>query len=599
MKGSPGITTEAQEQTSQSIRDGSASESSSRTQLARVAHHRILVLVIALIATLGAAGYAALQGSTYTGTSALTVASGSGNPTADAAVAQGYVEYFNQVFAKSPTADDIANASGADLSARTSATSSIVYISATTTNAEQAARSAEAAAQAFRDTVNVGLQQNVDRTVADLTKQLDAVKRGFGSEPASQSGLVSAQIDSLQNEIVQIQSTGSRNQLQDLKLDPVVLTSTPQIALNAGLGLAGGLILGVVVALVLGGIDDRLFTPEDVRRRLGLDTLASITARTGRLRAVQLRRLAAVVGLASTKPATLAVASVRRTTASGQIAEWVAAARAQQGQRTLLINADLDANRSESERRPGLGAFLTQPALELQALVVPGAVQGMLVLPAGNTAAADPYGPFRPDRVDELVKQASQLADVVVIATPPCAENPEAHAICAVADRTVLVLEKGAVRARDAVEVCAGLERVHATVWGAVIADARVGADQAPAAPGPVIANPPVITDQAPAAPAPVINDPRVGTDQGPAAPAPVIADPRVGTDQGPAAPGPVIADPPVGTDQAPVASGPGYSQTAERPRPTPRPRPRPAQAEDRSNGAGSVEPADRANARV
>jgi hypothetical protein len=93
-------------------------------QFYRVGHYRWMIIAIAIVAALLSAGYAWTQGTTYTGTSALIVSSGNTNPDADARVAQGYVEYFNQDFAKSSLGDRTALADGVSISAKTSATSS-------------------------------------------------------------------------------------------------------------------------------------------------------------------------------------------------------------------------------------------------------------------------------------------------------------------------------------------------------------------------------------------------------------------------------------------------------------------------------------------
>jgi Mrp family chromosome partitioning ATPase len=445
-------------------------------------HYRWLILAITVVAVLGSALHASLQSTTYTGTSALTVLSGTGNPDVDAHVAQGYVEYFNQGFASSRQGGPAAPPPDVTLSARTSATSALVYIEATAPTAELAGSSALTAAH-FRDTVNAGLRQNVDRTVAELNNKLDEVKKSWGTEPASQSGLVAAQIDSLQNEIIGVQSRGAYNQLQDLSLDPVVTSTSPRLLVNVLFGLVGGLILGAIAALVLGSVEARLITPYDVSRRLEIDTIASITGRTERLRVQQLKRLAMVVGLAELRrPTTLVVTSVEPTTTSPRIAESIAHFRALQGERTLLIRADL--HRDPVEQRPdrlGLGEFLSRSDLPLRELAIPGAVPGMLVVEPGHLAD-DPYSSFTPAQLDCLLEQAAQLADLVVVDAPAFGKSPEAHAICAVAERTLLVLESGATRARDAAEACDGLDQVKVNLWAAVIASAEVS--RTPLSPG-------------------------------------------------------------------------------------------------------------------
>jgi MinD-like ATPase involved in chromosome partitioning or flagellar assembly len=87
----------------------------------------------------------------------------------------------------------------------------------------------------------------------------------------------------------------------------------------------------------------------------------------------------------------------------------------------------------------------------------------------------DPFALYAPERCAELVNQASELADLVVIAAPPLVDAGEAHAICAAADRTILVLEENSTRSRDALVACERLSRVHADVQGVVLAHRSVG----------------------------------------------------------------------------------------------------------------------------
>ncbi|MGD9530246.1 MAG: CpsD/CapB family tyrosine-protein kinase, partial [Pseudonocardia sp.] len=199
------------------------------------------------------------------------------------------------------------------------------------------------------------------------------------------------------------------------------------------------------------------------------------------------------------QPATLAVTAVRSAKLSAQVAEGVAFYRAQQGQRTLLIRADLDPGRHHPgyPGRPGLGEFLAgRPGVRLQPIVVRDALSGMLVLPAG-TARDDPYSLFAPDRFVDVVEQAGRLADLVVIDAPPVIEAAEAQVICASADRTILVIEEGVTKSSDAVEARERLERVHVQMLGAVLGRSAEGASL-PRAAAPVSSSPRQATNGAP-----------------------------------------------------------------------------------------------------
>lgn len=447
-----------------------------QVQLDRVRRRKWLIVVITAIAVVGSVAYSLLSPTTYTGTSTLIVSSGN-RAEEDAVLAQGYVEYVNEESAQEALLQ-AARLSDVDFEARTGASSPIVYIDATASNAQLAGTAATTLARTFREQVNAGVQAGADSTIAALRAQLEAAQNALGSTSATnpQGAAISAQIESLQDEILQVQREAIGNQLKDLQLTPAVTSTQPDPVVNAVLALFGGLILGVAAALALAGAEDRITSPQEIRQRVGLDTLAVISG--GRSdsgtaqRAEQLKGLANVVSLSDmSQPATLAVTAVRSARLSAQVAEGVAFYRAQQGQRTLLIRADLDPGRHHPgyPGRPGLGEFLAgRPGMRLQPIVVRDALSGMLVLPAG-TARDDPYSLFAPDRFVDVVEQAGRLADLVVIDAPPVIEAAEAQVICASADRTILVLEEGVTKASDAVEARERLERVHVQLLGAVL----------------------------------------------------------------------------------------------------------------------------------
>lgn len=447
-----------------------------QVQLDRIRRRRWLIGVITAIAVVGSVAYSLLSPTVFTGTATLTVSSG-GRADEDAVLSQGYVEYLGEDSAKEALIA-AARLSDVNFDARTGASSPIIYIDATASDANLAGTAAKTLATTFRDQVNASVQAGADSTIAALRTQLEAAQTALQVPLTSdaQKQVIGTQISSLQDEILKVQSNAIGNQLKDLNLTPAVTSKAPDPVVNGILALFGGLILGAAAALALAGAEDRVVSPQEVRQRVGLDTLAVVSG--GRSdsstsqRAEQLKGLANVVSLSDmSQPATLAVTSVRSSRLSAQVAEGVAFYRAQQGQRTLLIRADLDPGRHHPgyPGRPGLGEFLAgRPGMRLQPIVVRDALSGMLVLPAG-TARDDPYSLFAPDRFVDVIEQAGRLADLVVIDAPPVIEAAEAQVICASADRTILVLEEGVTKSSDAVEARQRLERVHVQLLGAVL----------------------------------------------------------------------------------------------------------------------------------
>lgn len=456
-----------------------------QAQLDRIRRRQKLVVVIMLLAMVGAVVFAFVGGTTYTGRAALTVSSDR-PPEQDATLAQGYVEYFNQDFAQDSLRERSAVPDSTSFAAVNSAASPIIYVEATAPTAEEAMNGAQMLAVAFRDEINGSIQAQSEGTIAGLRAQIDEINAQLGAAGANEATQLSNQLGGVQERILQVQSETANNQLKDLSLNAGVTSAEPNLVQNALLGLVGGLILGVVAALALALAEDRLVTPQEVRERLDLDTLAVIKRAGGEsLREQQLKSLANVVSLSDmSRPAVLAVTSPRESRLSSEVAVALALYRSQQGERTLLIRADLDSSRQPSAHRgrQGLGDFLAaRPGTRLQPMVVPNVLGSMLVLPAGSSRD-DPYALFGPERFVDAVQQASMLADLIVIDAPPIVEAAEAQVICSSADRTILVVDEGVTRGADAVEAKERLDRVHADVLGVVIGQPGRGRSSSAAA---------------------------------------------------------------------------------------------------------------------
>jgi len=468
-----------------------------QVQLDRIRRRQWLIAVITAVAVVVSVVFSLLVPTTYTGTSTLIVSSGN-RAEEDAVLAQGYVEYVNEESAQAALLA-AARLSNVTFEARTGASSPIIYIDAQADSAQLAGTAAQTIARTFREQVNAGVQAGADSTITALRDQVDAAQTALGASLLNdpQRTALSAQINSLQDEIITVQSQAIGNQLKDLQLTPAVTAASPDALVNGVLALFGGLILGIAAALALAGAEDRIASPQEVRQRLGLDTLAVVSGGSSdsgtTQRAEQLKGLANVVSLSDmSQPAILAVTSVRSDRLSSQVAEGVAFYRAQQGQRTLLIRADLDPGRHTPGHpgRPGLGEFLAgRPGMRVQPIVLRDALSGMLVLPAG-TARDDPYSLFAPERFVDVVSQAGRLADLVVIDAPPVIDAAEAQVICASADRTILVLEEGVTKAADAIEARERLERVHVRLLGAVLGHSAEGASLVRSPSTPSLASP-------------------------------------------------------------------------------------------------------------
>jgi Mrp family chromosome partitioning ATPase len=93
---------------------------------------------------------------------------------------------------------------------------------------------------------------------------------------------------------------------------------------------------------------------------------------------------------------------------------------------------------------------------------------------APGAMPTDPYSLFKTDRIREVVAQAREHADLVVVDTPALLQAAEGQVISSGVDGTVLVLDSLGTQTGAAVEAKELLVRGQANILGVVLN--RVGA---------------------------------------------------------------------------------------------------------------------------
>ena len=287
--------------------------------------------------------------------------------------------------------------------------------------------------------------------------------------------------------------------------------AAPRVPLNLALGLLMGLGCGVGLAVLRELRDSRLHERIEVERTVGSPVLATIPRlrRPGPVlqaltvdqqlprrdkrsrRALEdanvtleaFRALAVDLKFSGGVPATGPIAIAVMSSAHGEgktlTACNLALTRASHGVQTLLIDADI--------RASGVAAFFRSPAPNygLSDLLARSAdfstvctrlqVQGrdtLSVIPAGSPT---PHSAELLESADmaQLLEQAKEQYDLIVIDTPPLTGITDATAIAAIVDGLILVV-RGGVTDRDALEeTLRRLGRVNGHVLGVVFNDVR------------------------------------------------------------------------------------------------------------------------------
>jgi hypothetical protein len=419
-----------------------------RAHFGRIWKRRFLVAAIALLAGLLAFGVAHRHpGTMYTGTATLIAVSDS-SPDETASLATGYVDMFIQPSYQRTLHAELGLPTDVSLTAETAGSSQIIFISATGPDEATAQRAAAGAADEFLGDVNGNLQASRDSLIDRMRRAIEA-----DAKATTAWNPVPAEID--MQDLINGVNADTTNDLQMLQSNAGVTAKSSGTKRTIAVALVGGLIFGCLLAWVLGAASRRLSGPAELMEKARIEPLVVIPAGGGPgvelQRERQLRQLAATVALLDVpKPAVVAVAAVERTPETGEIAESLARYRADHGARTVLVHADgtpapLDAVEGDIE------------SVAVKWLLVSSESGGRMreVFPVGDPR--DVHGLLGMEHLDKLVTSLRSRADLVVIGSPAVSESAESYMVCAVADRTVLVVAAGSsadsvVAARDQME---------------------------------------------------------------------------------------------------------------------------------------------------
>jgi tyrosine-protein kinase Etk/Wzc len=271
----------------------------------------------------------------------------------------------------------------------------------------------------------------------------------------------------------------------------------PKRRRDALLAAALGIFLGVGIALLLERMDDSVRTPDEVAEQLGLPVLGLIPAirieRNGSTPAPALmERL--VTHANPRSPVAEAYRSLRTNLAFTRARESMktiiltspgpadgksttvanlAITFAQQGQRTLLVDADLRRAVLDKTfsvpRSPGLTEVIVGE-VALEQAVSSTDVPNLHVLGSGQFPP-NPSELLGSTAMREVLRAAAEQFDVVLLDSPPLLAVTDAAVLSTLADGTILVVRMGAT-ARQAVRRSLGqLQAVHARTIGAVMND--------------------------------------------------------------------------------------------------------------------------------
>ena len=349
------------------------------------------------------------------------------------------------------------------------------------------------------------LQSRISSFDQTLTSLKDETKR-YPPRVADQARLLADErtqqkmYEQLQTELLQAQIAQSSEREVVRIIDQAAVPQWPVSPSRRRallLSVAFGLLLGVGLAVLLDRLDDSVKTPDEIRDQLGVNLLGSIP----RIKAekpvpgIQTNSVERLVTHADPRsPVAEAYRSLRTNLAFARAHEEMrtlvltspgpadgkstsvanlATTFAQQGQRTLLVDADLRRavldKTFDVPRSPGLTEVIVG-AVKLENAVHATSVPNLFVLSSGQFPP-NPSELLGSPAMRDVLRVAKEQFDVILLDSPPLLAVTDAAVLSTMVDGTILVVRLGST-AREAVRrAVSDLRKVHGRILGVLMND--------------------------------------------------------------------------------------------------------------------------------
>ena len=380
----------------------------------------------------------------------------------------------------------------------------LIRLNAQNENEQQAILIADTVAKHFVDQLKRMLSEpytqrnaNLQTQMSNLNEQIKTteaeIRKHSSARAMIQTDLARAQnsllesrtsYQSFQQDYQQLSVTAAEGADTILITEPAHIPHSPVLnkQLYTLFAVVIGMVIGLALAFALEILDDRINSPEDVVRKLGLTllgTIGKISAKEDKLVVVKeplsyiaenYRVLSTNIHVLKTKKHvnTLLITSPTPREGKSVTTANLAVVLAQGGLSVLVVDADLRLPTLhiffDLENQKGFSNLLMEENMEGLPL---HEVQGVKVITSGDVALS-PHQ-LKPQRLLALMQRFTQEADIVLIDCAPVLSCSDTLNLAALSDGVVLVMRTGQAEGNIAREAIQVLSQVNANILGVVL----------------------------------------------------------------------------------------------------------------------------------
>jgi len=265
---------------------------------------------------------------------------------------------------------------------------------------------------------------------------------------------------------------------------PPAIPSSPNIPNNLMFGLLGGVLLSAAVLAIKEQFDDTVRIPEDIGNKLGLTLLGVIPVIADGSVAGQFEDRKSAISeaynslggallyaQASGLPRTMMVTSAQPAEGKSTSSFAMATVLARMGKRVVLVDADMRRpsvhRQVDNDNKLGLSNVLSGQA-QVRDVVLDSGRENLSVITSGPVPPA-PSELLASHRMREMLEQAKDAFDVVVIDCPPVLGLADAPMVAGLVEGVVFIAEADRGRHGGLKSAINRLKSVRANLLGGVL----------------------------------------------------------------------------------------------------------------------------------